>query len=66
MTNEAIEKEFDEAQLQWLRANPNVDFDTRQHRYFFFAGSEFGLSAAQRMYNESHERQVAIIEGGQQ
>jgi hypothetical protein len=60
MTNEQIENAFNEAQERWHAENKGTPHYDSQQRYFFSAGSEFGLASAKEIYNESHgeERQI--------
>lgn len=59
MTDEQAEKAFTEAQERWIAQN--APFNSKSQRYFFFAGSEFGLASAKEIYNESLDNVAAII-----
>lgn len=62
MTDEQAEKAFNEAQERWIAHNPAVPFNSKSQRYFFFAGSEFGLASAKEIYSESMDNVAAIID----
>lgn len=56
MTNEELEKGFVDAQQQWIDANPATAFSSKQQRYFFWAGSQFGVKVTRAIYDESFNR----------
>ncbi len=61
MTDREIEKAFDEAQKKWLDESSPTFTDRKKQRYFFFAGSEFGLAQAKKIYGESMENVGKMI-----
>lgn len=65
MTNEELERGFDDAREQWNAKNVRqVDDDyelRRLARYFFWAGSTFGVQATKQIYAEGYNRQQEII-----
>lgn len=62
MKDAEIEKAFTEASDRWDAKHPqNNPGEFRKStfaRFFFFAGSEFGLASAKEMYNETHETPI--------
>lgn len=58
MTNEQLEKGFIDASKQWDKShpanNPDEFLKSTSARYFFFAGSEFGVAITKEIYNETH------------
>lgn len=57
MTNQELEQGFIDASKQWDRShpanNPNEFLRNTAARYFFFAGSEFGVSITKEIYSET-------------
>jgi hypothetical protein len=51
MTNEQIEAAFEAARYEWIAKSGE---ESDKARYFFFAGSQFGLESTREIYNESH------------
>lgn len=54
MTNEELETAFTEAQDRWLVANPSTAFNRNQQRYFFWAGSEFGMKVVGEIHRNTY------------
>lgn len=52
MTDQEMEVAFEKAYLRWQEANPSETINNSDARYFFWAGSEFGLQSAQQIYGE--------------
>ena len=67
MTNEQIELAFNEASKRWDAEhplnNPGEFANSRHARYFFFAGSEFGLASAKGIYAETHTESLGEGKG---
>ena len=56
MTDEQIETAFNEAQERWNKQHPYEAINHAAARYFFFAGSEFGLASAKEIYSETFQQ----------
>ena len=57
MTDEQIESAFNDALRRWQDEHGDDVLGGRQMvRYFFFAGSEFGLASAKEIYSETFQQ----------
>lgn len=58
-----IEKAFEEAQKKWneeASVGSNENYHARKERFFFFAGSEFGVAATKKIYNETFGKRLGV------
>lgn len=58
---QVTETDFEKAWEEFGNINPHIAVSRRTARFFFFSGTQAGLTATQKLYTESFDRLQANV-----